>query len=58
MVILENLQKPENWNESIGGALHEEGIVEDRSYGNMGGGRDGGGYLEWVSLSQGGGGGV
>lgn len=38
MVILENLQKPENWNESIGGALHEEGIVEDRSYGNMGGG--------------------
>lgn len=36
VVTLEYLQKAENQKESIGGALSEEGIVEDRSYKNIG----------------------
>lgn len=35
VVILKYLQKPENQKESIGGALSEEGIVEDRAYKNI-----------------------
>lgn len=35
VVTLEYLQKAESQKESIGGALSEEGIVEDRSYKNI-----------------------